>query len=90
LARALIERETVDDVELAELFGGIEPWSRPGADDEALVPPTSITPRLVPVVDPVPVPVDAAPVTVRPAPAREGVFGRLTRRRRTVRPEATS
>jgi cell division protease FtsH len=90
LALALIERETVDDAELAQLFAGIESWSRPGADDDGLVPPTPLVPRLVPAVELVPVPVDAAPATVRPAERREGVLGRLTRWRRTVRPEASS
>jgi cell division protease FtsH len=93
LARALIERETVDDTELAVLFAGIEPWARQDAgDDTVLPPPTSITPKLAPVADPAPVPVGAAPATARPpadAP-KLGLKGRLARWRRPVRPEASS
>ena len=89
LALALIERETVDDAELAELFAGIEPWTPAGSDDAPLMPPTPIAPRLVPVVEPEPAPVGAAPATVRPEGKRVGVLGKLARWRRTVRPEAS-
>jgi cell division protease FtsH len=75
LASALVERETVDDVELAELFRDMEKW--PGrADDEPPAPsPKSVEPTTVipvPVADPIPGPV----VPVAP-PSR---LGRVWRR----------
>jgi cell division protease FtsH len=73
LADALIERETVDDSELAELFKDMEKW--PGRADAEPPPPPSIEPTTlipVPVAEPIPGPVE--PV----APLRR--LGRVWRR----------
>jgi cell division protease FtsH len=63
LADALVEHETVDDSQLAELFKDMEKWQGPPARDERPEPgpiqPQTVIP--VPVSDPIPTPV--APVT---------------------------
>jgi len=66
LANALIERETVEDVELAELFKDIGTW--PGMDDVDHAPETADEPPApIPLSIPVPRPVAVAPAeTVRP------------------------
>jgi cell division protease FtsH len=63
LAAALVEHETVDDAQLAELFKDMEKWEGPPAREEAPpsepVHPETLIP--VPLSDPIPVPV--VPVT---------------------------
>jgi cell division protease FtsH len=86
LANALIDRETVEDVELAELFKDIGNW--PGMDDsDEGPPPTRQTPATVPVVRPVPRPVPVAPAE----PVRETPWTRIGRAwRRAPRPGTTT
>jgi cell division protease FtsH len=71
LANALIERETVDDSDLAELFQGIDPWQ--GQAGEATVDSQSEAPATVPVA---PVPVASAKRVVQEP---ESVLRRLGR-----------
>jgi cell division protease FtsH len=68
LANALIDRETVEDVELAELFKDIGTW--PGMDDLDPTPqPVDEPSSTIPLVIPVPRPVAVAPAeTVHPKP----------------------
>jgi len=74
LANALIERETVEDVELAELFKDIDTW--PGLQPEETKAP--VEPPMTP---PIPIPVHAAEPTTRPAPApATSRWGRVWRR----------
>jgi cell division protease FtsH len=74
LAIALIERETVEDVELAELFKDIDVW--PG-----LKPEEERAPVEPPSTPPIPIPAHAAEPATRPAavpaPSR---WGRVWRR----------
>jgi cell division protease FtsH len=73
LATALIERETVEDVELAELFKDIDTW--PGLQPDAT------TQEEPPVAPPIPIPVHAAEPTMRPAPVpATSRWGRVWRR----------
>ena len=60
LATALIERETVEDVELAELFKDIDTWPGLQQDDS----PAPVEP---PFVAPIPIPAHAAEPATRPA-----------------------
>jgi cell division protease FtsH len=59
LAHALIERETVDDTELAELFKDMEKWDGPPPREEAPPPHLVEPPPLIPlpIADPLPAPV---------------------------------
>jgi cell division protease FtsH len=73
LAAALIEHETVDDADLAELFKDMEKWEGPPsspAPKPEPAPPQATVP--VPVAEPMPVP--ALPVSARER------FGRAWRR----------
>ncbi|MGQ0616275.1 MAG: ATP-dependent zinc metalloprotease FtsH [Acidimicrobiia bacterium] len=91
LAAALIERETVDDTELAELFKYVDPWRRRGRDNggEPTMPvPIAPTPIPVAVAEPVVVGTpEAAPV---PLPQRQpGLVKRALRSwRRAANPGA--
>jgi cell division protease FtsH len=65
LASALIERETVDDAELAELFKDMEKWEGPPSAAPAPSPPPA-PPEIVipvPVAEPVPAPAQVVPVS---------------------------
>jgi cell division protease FtsH len=89
LAGELIEKETVDDTDLARIFEGVEPWIRPddGVDDEP--PALTSVPVLVPEFEPPAVPVGAAGVAP-PPPVRESALRRIARgMRRAPRPEST-
>jgi len=85
LAGALIEKETVEDAELAELFKDIDAW--PGMDDAGAAPPPEDPPAPIPVAVPVAEPVSAANAT----PPRESAWERLGRSlRRAPRPGTTA
>jgi cell division protease FtsH len=87
LAGALIERETVDDVELAELFKDIGVW--PGIDNVAEEDASATDPPAPPVVVPVKQPVSVA--TAEPQPTREPARTKLGRAwRRAPRPGTTT
>ena len=74
LATALIDRETVEDVELAELFKDVDAWPGIHANGE----PAVVEP---PVVPPAPVPVHAVEPVTRPAPVPAASrWGRVWRR----------
>jgi cell division protease FtsH len=75
LANALVERETVDDSELAELFKDMEKW--PGRSDDK---PPAPAPQPVEPATLIPVPVaDPIPGPVVPVPPLRGL-GRVWRR----------
>jgi cell division protease FtsH len=85
LANALIERETVEDVELAELFKDIGTW--PGMDDDDRPRPEDQTVVAAPVTVPKPRPVPVAPAE----PVGRTAWTRLGRAwRRAPRPGTTS
>jgi len=85
LANALIERETVEDVELAELFKDIGTW--PGMDDDDRPRPEDQTVVAAPITVPRPRPVPVAPAE----PVRNTPWTRLGRAwRRAPRPGTTS
>jgi cell division protease FtsH len=76
LANALVERETVDDVDLAELFKDIEHWpGLPTAGEEPA--PPAPTPPTVPIPVTIAAPVPAAAVPITPMPP--GPLRRLAR-----------
>jgi cell division protease FtsH len=86
LANALIERETVEDVELAELFKDIETW--PGLEGPEEIGVQGGAPMPLPVTVPAPAPVSAARVD---GVQRDKAWTRLGRAwRRAPRPGTTT
>ena len=90
LAGELIEKETVDDVDLARIFEGVEPWTRPGdddlpKDDPPLMP---VRPVAVPEFEPIPIPVGASGAA-NPE-QRESAWRRWAKGVRRPRPETTT
>ena len=84
LATALIERETVDDADLADLFKGIDPWQGKSEQEQ-----DAQVPRFEPPVEPAlvePVPVASAN---RVASEPEKVWRRIGRSLRRVPPETS-
>ncbi|MEY2450762.1 MAG: cell division protease FtsH [Acidimicrobiaceae bacterium] len=63
LAGALIERETVDDAELAELFKDMEKWEGPPSAAPAPSPPPAPPETVIPVPVAEPVPAQVVPVS---------------------------
>jgi cell division protease FtsH len=78
LANALVERETVDDVDLAELFKDIEHWpGLPTASEGEDPAPPAPSPPTVPIPVTIAAPVPAAAVPITPMPP--GPLRRLAR-----------
>jgi cell division protease FtsH len=63
LAAELIDKETVDDADLARIFEGVEPWS-----EAPPPPPAPADAPVVPVLTPLPAPASAATPTPAPVP----------------------
>ncbi|MCI0346526.1 MAG: hypothetical protein L0221_13945, partial [Chloroflexi bacterium] len=83
LAAALVEKETLEEQELAQLFEGVPPWSGDDREREDVVP--------MPPVEPIPVAVERQPVAaglLHVGEPRTGIVRRLLTRgqRRVPRP----